>query len=251
MPSEWRLAPLRRLEKSIDRPLLAGSWLAYSSYVRPLRVVPAARRFNASSAWISRTWARAGSASSIPMSRMPMPQTNGVGQAIGQRPSWEIYRRLGRPCRTRRRPSDQRPRWNADAVTCGYPEPVGVSGRAERLLYFALVRDRGRSRPSAEVTIVLAKLAHWRSLDLRQASTHDSTPLGGRARLPAADTPLPARCQGVIPGNRWRSRHYRPNQVISFVERCGHQQEVVLVPEGDGWSSEIPVLGMARQLLCV
>jgi hypothetical protein len=30
------------------------------------------------------------------------------------------------------------------------------------------------------------------------------------------------------------------------VEWCGHQQEVVLVPEGDGWFNEIPVLGVAR-----
>jgi hypothetical protein len=34
-----------------------------------------------------------------------------------------------------------------------------------------------------------------------------------------------------------------PYQVITFVEWCGHQQEVVLVPEGDRWYSEIPVLG--------
>jgi hypothetical protein len=32
---------------------------------------------------------------------------------------------------------------------------------------------------------------------------------------------------------------------MTFVEWCGHQQEVVLVPGGDGWYSEIPVLGVA------
>jgi hypothetical protein len=38
-----------------------------------------------------------------------------------------------------------------------------------------------------------------------------------------------------------------PYQVITFVEWCGHQQEVVLVPEGDGWYSEIPVLGVGAR----
>jgi hypothetical protein len=32
----------------------------------------------------------------------------------------------------------------------------------------------------------------------------------------------------------------------AFVEWCGHQVGVILVPEGDGWYSEIPVLGEAR-----
>ena len=54
----------------------------------------------------------------------------------------------------------------------------------------------------------------------------------------------------VIPINRWRvktlptSRRW-PYQVMTFVEWCGHQQDVVLVPDGDGWYSEIPVLGEA------
>ena len=58
------------------------------------------------------------------------------------------------------------------------------------------------------------------------------------------------RCQRVTPVNRWpvqtlaTTRRW-PNQVITFVEWCGHQQEVVLVPEGDRWYSEIPVLGVA------
>jgi hypothetical protein len=34
--------------------------------------------------------------------------------------------------------------------------------------------------------------------------------------------------------------------VATWVEWCGHQVEVVLMPEGDGWDSEIPVLGVAR-----
>jgi hypothetical protein len=34
--------------------------------------------------------------------------------------------------------------------------------------------------------------------------------------------------------------------LATWVEWCGHQQEVVLVPDEDGWYSEIPVLGVAR-----
>jgi hypothetical protein len=34
-------------------------------------------------------------------------------------------------------------------------------------------------------------------------------------------------------------------QVMTFVEWCGHQQEVVLVPDGAEWYAEIPVLGVA------
>ena len=58
------------------------------------------------------------------------------------------------------------------------------------------------------------------------------------------------KCQRVIPVNRWPAKagaiRRRPYQVLSFVEWCGHQQEVVPVPESDGWLSEIPVLGEAR-----
>jgi hypothetical protein len=41
----------------------------------------------------------------------------------------------------------------------------------------------------------------------------------------------------VIPINRWPvktlpTQKCWPYQVLSFVEWCGHQQEVVLVPEG-------------------
>jgi len=55
----------------------------------------------------------------------------------------------------------------------------------------------------------------------------------------------------VIPVNRWPARTlctqgWRPYGLATWVEWCGHQQEVVLVPEGDGWYSEIPVLGVAR-----
>jgi hypothetical protein len=54
----------------------------------------------------------------------------------------------------------------------------------------------------------------------------------------------------VIPVNRWPvktvpSQKRSPYQVITFVEWCGHQQEVVLLPEGNEWYSEIPVLGVA------
>jgi hypothetical protein len=55
----------------------------------------------------------------------------------------------------------------------------------------------------------------------------------------------------VIPINRWPmqtlpTQPRRPYQVLTFVEWCGHQQEVVLVPERDGWYAEIPVLGVAK-----
>jgi hypothetical protein len=36
-----------------------------------------------------------------------------------------------------------------------------------------------------------------------------------------------------------------PYEVLSFVEWCGHGVEVILVPEADGWLSEVPVLGEA------
>jgi hypothetical protein len=63
-------------------------------------------------------------------------------------------------------------------------------------------------------------------------------------------TRLCPRCQRVIPVNRWPGRTLPttkrwPYQVITFVEWCGHQQEVVVVPEEGGWYSEIPVLGVA------
>ena len=56
------------------------------------------------------------------------------------------------------------------------------------------------------------------------------------------------RCQREIPVNRWPVKTLPttkrwPYQVIIFVDWCGHQQEVVFVPDGDGWYSEIPVLG--------
>lgn len=58
-------------------------------------------------------------------------------------------------------------------------------------------------------------------------------------------------CQRAIPVNRWpvqtlATTTRRPYEVITFVEWCGHRQEVVQVPEGDGWYSEIPVLRAAR-----
>lgn len=66
---------------------------------------------------------------------------------------------------------------------------------------------------------------------------------------PRPTRPCP-RCQREIPVNRWPVKTLAttkrwPYQVMTFVEWCGHQQEVVLVPEGDGWYSEIPVLGVA------
>ena len=45
-------------------------------------------------------------------------------------------------------------------------------------------------------------------------------------------------CGRVIPVNRWPVKTLAtttrwPYQVMTFVEWCGHQQEVVLVPDGD------------------
>ena len=67
---------------------------------------------------------------------------------------------------------------------------------------------------------------------------------------PCPTRPCP-QCQRVIRVNRWpvktRPTTQRwPYQVMSFVEWCGHQQEVVLVPDGVEWYSGIPVLGVAR-----
>jgi hypothetical protein len=39
---------------------------------------------------------------------------------------------------------------------------------------------------------------------------------------------------------------HRPYEVLSVVEWCGHMQELILVPDGGDWFSEIPVLGVAR-----
>ena len=59
-----------------------------------------------------------------------------------------------------------------------------------------------------------------------------------------------ATCGRVIPIRRWPPlltgavRRY-PYDVLSFVAWCGHLVEVVLIPEGDGTFSEIPILGVA------
>jgi hypothetical protein len=52
-----------------------------------------------------------------------------------------------------------------------------------------------------------------------------------------------------IPVNRWpvstlRRHGWRPYGLATWVDWCGHQQEVVLVLEGAEWFSEIPVLGV-------
>ena len=59
------------------------------------------------------------------------------------------------------------------------------------------------------------------------------------------------RCGRVIPVKRVhpataRAHQWHPWGVATWVEWCGHQVEVILVPDGDGWYSEIPVLGKAR-----
>ena len=58
------------------------------------------------------------------------------------------------------------------------------------------------------------------------------------------------RCGRVIPIKRVhpstaRAHQWHPWGLATWVEWCGHQVEVILVPDGDGWYSEIPVLGSA------
>jgi hypothetical protein len=67
---------------------------------------------------------------------------------------------------------------------------------------------------------------------------------------PCPTRPCP-KCGRVIPVNRWPVKTLPttkrwPYQVLTFVEWCGYQQEVVLVPEGDRWNAEIPVLHVAQ-----
>jgi hypothetical protein len=65
------------------------------------------------------------------------------------------------------------------------------------------------------------------------------------------------RCERVIPVNRWSAPTggiwHRPSEAFSWVDWCGHQQEVALVPEGplvgdgvDGWGlpSALSALGI-------
>jgi hypothetical protein len=72
--------------------------------------------------------------------------------------------------------------------------------------------------------------------------------------LPTRSCP---RCRHVIPVNRWSAPasgiRRRPSEVFSFVEWCGHQKELTLVPEDplvgygiDGWAlpSVLSALGI-------
>ena len=59
------------------------------------------------------------------------------------------------------------------------------------------------------------------------------------------------RCSCVVPVRRYeastlRMLKRRPYEEATFVNRCGHDQEFVLVPERDGWFGQILVLGEAR-----
>jgi hypothetical protein len=61
--------------------------------------------------------------------------------------------------------------------------------------------------------------------------------------------PCPA-CGRVFPIHRWqasvmRVHGWRAYGVASWVTWCGHYQEAILVPQSDGWFSEVPVLGEA------
>ena len=67
---------------------------------------------------------------------------------------------------------------------------------------------------------------------------------------PCPTWPCP-KCGRVIPIKRLhpataRAERWHAWSVATWVEWCGHQQEVVLVPEGGGWYAEFPVLGVAR-----
>ena len=58
------------------------------------------------------------------------------------------------------------------------------------------------------------------------------------------------KCGRVIPVKRWPVLRtgaicHRPYEVLSVVEWCGHRQELILVPDGADWFTEIPVLGEA------
>ncbi len=58
------------------------------------------------------------------------------------------------------------------------------------------------------------------------------------------------RCGREAPVYRFRAEHLRllgwaPFRVQSFVNWCGHEQEVIPWPEADGWSYCIPVVGEA------
>ena len=58
-------------------------------------------------------------------------------------------------------------------------------------------------------------------------------------------------CWRAIPIKRWPvlrtgAIHHRPYEVLGVAEWCGYLQELILVPEGNGSYSEIPVMGVAR-----
>jgi hypothetical protein len=58
------------------------------------------------------------------------------------------------------------------------------------------------------------------------------------------------QCGRVIPIHRWQESVMRVHGrhaygVASWVTWCGHLQEAVLVPQGDGTFGEVPVLGEA------
>ena len=66
---------------------------------------------------------------------------------------------------------------------------------------------------------------------------------------PCPTRPCPT-CGRAIPIKRVhpstaRAERWHAWGLATWVEWCGHQVEVVLVPDGDGWYSEIPVLGVA------
>ena len=63
--------------------------------------------------------------------------------------------------------------------------------------------------------------------------------------LPTRPCPRPG-CTRRIPVHRGPARAAAiRHEIATYVSWCGHQQEVILVPEADGMFSEVPILAEA------
>jgi hypothetical protein len=49
----------------------------------------------------------------------------------------------------------------------------------------------------------------------------------------------------TVAGVAHRGDSASPLEVIGVVQWCGHRRELVVVPDGPDWFTEIPVLGIA------
>lgn len=129
-------------------------------------------------------------------------------------------------------------------ISCSHE---GVDSRADQ--------PRPGARPYGLTTVAASRPARL---------AHVGVPDQGRAacgRLPRMTPPrwiddddreLPTRpcpaCGRVIPMHRWaaamlRAHGWHAYRVASCVTWCGHQQDVILVPQDDRWWGDIPVLG--------